>query len=64
MSSQKVNCQVAYNSVKYRFPEVLASLENHQFAVKKTIDVDPSMQLKLFDIDYYGLELNVLETFE
>ena len=46
------------------FSDVTASLENHQYPKKKAIEIDESMQLHHYDIDYYNLRLNALESFE
>ena len=46
------------------FSDVLFTLENYEFKKKTAIDIDSSMQLHHYDIDYYKLRLNVLEKFE
>ena len=47
------------------FKEVLDSMNNFEFKSKKAIDCGASkdMQHQVYDFDYEGLDLNVLESF-
>ena len=55
------------NAERHHFLGVLASLNDHHFEPKKTIEVDELIAdatLHVYDIDYYGLQLEALEQFD
>lgn len=44
---------------------MLAKYDKHHFVQKQAIEVDPEeMKLAVYDIDYFAMRLNVLETFD
>ena len=51
-------------SEKELFREVLDKYKAYSFEVKKSIDTETDLNLKLYDIDYFRMHLNALETFE
>ena len=51
-------------SEKELFREVLDTYKAYSFEVKKTIDTESDLNLKLYDIDYFRMHLNALENFE
>ena len=43
---------------------MLERYKTYSFEVKKSISTDTDLDLKLYDIDYFRMHLNALETFE
>ena len=46
--------------MQHLFAEVLEKYKNYEFQVKKEIKINDDVSLTLYDIDYYGLRLNVV----
>ncbi len=46
------------------FAEVLQKYHDYTFVPKKQVQINDSLSITLFDIDYMGMRLNVLETFD
>ena len=49
---------------KHLFKETLEKYKNYQFEQKKQIDTGSDMKMILYDIDFYGMGLDVLQTFD
>ena len=68
MPKPEDHSQFLSNSQRQLFGEVLARYENLEFQESKKLEVagadGNSLELSVFDIDYFGMRLNVLETFD
>ena len=63
LNNQSANKFYSMNE-KSLFKEVLERYQNYYFEGKKQIDTPSETKLTLYDIDYFKMNLNVLETFD
>ena len=64
VSAPEGHSQFISNSERVQFSEMLTAFENYEFQIKKAVKIDDTLELNVYDIDYYGMNLNALEKFD